>query len=160
MVSAVMKFKKKTTTTTTTKKTLAPRKKGYNKPREHIEKQRRYFADKGPSSQSHGFSSSQVWMWEKEKGSEVAQLCPTPWDRVYCSLPGSSIHEILQAIILEWVAISSSRGIFPTQRSNLCLPYCSQMLYPLSHQGSPLRMWELDHKESWALKNWCFELQY
>jgi len=33
------------------------------KPRQHIKKQRHYFADKGPSSQSYGFSSSRVWMW-------------------------------------------------------------------------------------------------
>ena len=33
-------------------------------PREHIEKQRHYFANKGPSSQGYGFSSSHVWMWE------------------------------------------------------------------------------------------------
>ena len=34
------------------------------KPRQHIKKQRHYFANKGPSSQSCGFSSSHVWMWE------------------------------------------------------------------------------------------------
>ena len=34
--------------------------------RQHIKKQRHYFADKGPSSQSYGFSSSHVWMWELE----------------------------------------------------------------------------------------------
>ena len=33
-------------------------------PRQHIKKQRHYFANKGPSSQSYSFSSSQVWMWE------------------------------------------------------------------------------------------------
>ena len=33
-------------------------------PRQHIKKQRHYFPDKGPSSQSYGFSSSHVWMWE------------------------------------------------------------------------------------------------
>ena len=42
--------------------------------------------------------------------SEVAQSCPTLWDPVDCSPPGSSIHGILQARILEWVAISFSRG--------------------------------------------------
>ena len=42
--------------------------------------------------------------------SEVAQSCPTLCDPVDCSLPGSSIHGILQARILEWVAISFSRG--------------------------------------------------
>ena len=36
------------------------KKKGYDQPRQHIKKQRRYFADKGPSSQSYGFSSSHV----------------------------------------------------------------------------------------------------
>ena len=37
-------------------------KKSYNQPRQHIKKQRHYFANKGPSSQSYGFSSSHVWI--------------------------------------------------------------------------------------------------
>ena len=44
------------------KKTLAPWKKSYDQPRQHIKKQRHYFTDKGPSSQGYGFSSSHVWM--------------------------------------------------------------------------------------------------
>ena len=59
-------------------KTLAPWKKSYDKLRQHVKRQRHYFADQGPSSQSYVFSSNHV------------------------------------------------------------------------------RMWELDHKEGWALKNWCF----
>ena len=43
---------------------LAPWTKSYDQPRHHIKKQRRYFADKCPSSQSYGFSSSHIWMWE------------------------------------------------------------------------------------------------
>ena len=43
-------------------KTLAPWKKSYDKPRQHIKKQRHHFADKGSSSQSYDFSSSHVWM--------------------------------------------------------------------------------------------------
>ena len=43
---------------------LAPWKKCYDQPRQHIKKQRHYFANKGPSSQSYGFSCSHVWMWE------------------------------------------------------------------------------------------------
>ena len=43
-------------------KMLAPWKKNYNKPRQHIKKQRDYFANKDPSSQGYGFSSSQVQM--------------------------------------------------------------------------------------------------
>ena len=42
----------------------APWNKSYEQPRQHIKKQRRYFANKGPSSQSYGFFSSHVWMWE------------------------------------------------------------------------------------------------
>ena len=45
---------------------LAPWKKSYDQPRQHIEKQRYYFADKCPSSQSYGFSSTHVWMRELE----------------------------------------------------------------------------------------------
>ena len=41
---------------------------------------------------------------------KVAQLCPTLCDSMDCSLPGSSVHVILQARILEWGAISLSRG--------------------------------------------------
>ena len=43
-------------------KMLAPWKKSYNKPREHIKKQRHYLANKVSSSQNYGFSSSHVWM--------------------------------------------------------------------------------------------------
>ena len=45
-------------------KRLAPWKKSYDQPRQHIKKQRHYFSDKGPSSQSYDFSSSLVWIWE------------------------------------------------------------------------------------------------
>ena len=44
------------------------------------------------------------------EGSEVAQSCPTLFDPTDCSLQGSSVHGILQARVLEWVAISFSRG--------------------------------------------------
>ena len=43
---------------------LAPWRKNYDQPRQHIKKQRHYFANIGPSSQSYGFSSSHIWMWE------------------------------------------------------------------------------------------------
>ena len=57
MVAAAMKLKK----------TLAPWKKSYDQRRQCIKKQRHYFSDKGPSSQSYGFSSSHVWMWELDR---------------------------------------------------------------------------------------------
>ena len=43
---------------------LTPWKESYDQPKQHIKKQRCYFANKGPSSQSYGFSSLHVWMWK------------------------------------------------------------------------------------------------
>ena len=64
----------------------------------------------------------------------ISQSCPTLYNPMDCSLPDSSVHEILQARILEWVAISISRGMFPTQRLNQGLLRCRQILHHLSHQ--------------------------
>ena len=44
----------------------------YDQPRQHIKKQRHYFANKGPSSQGYGFSSGHVWMWELDCGESWA----------------------------------------------------------------------------------------
>ena len=65
---------------------------------------------------SLGFSRQEHWsglpfpspMHESENESEVAQSCPTPSDPMDCSLPGSSIHGIFQARVLEWGAIAFS----------------------------------------------------
>ena len=43
---------------------FSPWKESYDKPRQHVKKQRHYFVNKGPSSQSYGFSSNHVWMWD------------------------------------------------------------------------------------------------
>ena len=49
-------------------------KESYEKPRQSIKKQRHYFADKGPCSQSYGFSSCHVWMWELEQKKAEHQI--------------------------------------------------------------------------------------
>ena len=56
---------------------LAPWKKSYDQPRQHIKKQRHYFANKGPPSQGYGFSSSHVLMWELDykKSWELKNWC-------------------------------------------------------------------------------------
>ena len=59
----------------------------------------------------------------------VAQLRLTLCDPMDCSLPGSSVHGILQARILEWILL--------IQGQNLGLLHCRQILYRLSQQGSP-----------------------
>ena len=59
---------------------------------------------------------------KKKKKSEVPQSCPTLCDPVDCNLPGSSIRGILQARILEWVAISFSRAFSqPKDRTQVSL---------------------------------------
>jgi len=47
---------------------------------------------------------------KRRQFSLVAQSCPTLCDPMDCSMPGFPVHAILQARILEWVAISSSKG--------------------------------------------------
>ena len=56
---------------------FAPWKKSYDQPRQRIKKQRHYFANKGPSSQSYGFSSGHVQMWElgHKEGWEPKNWC-------------------------------------------------------------------------------------
>ena len=66
----------------------------------------------------------------------VSQSCLTLCDPMEGSPPGSSVHGILQARILEWVATPFSRGFSP-QGLNPGLPHCRRILYHLSHQGSP-----------------------
>ena len=65
------------------------------------------------------------------------QSCLTLCDPMDWSLLGSSVHGILQARILEWVAISFSRESSPTQTPNPGLPHCRQILYCLSHREVP-----------------------
>ena len=69
--------------------------------------------------QSLGFSRREHWVgchfllqcMKVKSGSEVAQSCPTPSDPMDRSLPGSSIHGIFQARVLEWVAIAFSERL-------------------------------------------------
>ena len=68
------------------------------------------------------------------------QSCPTLCDPVACSPPGSSVHGILQARILEWATMPSSRGIFQAQGLKPSLPEFPAFQadsWPLSHLESP-----------------------
>ena len=76
-----------------------------------------------------------------EKESVVTQSCPTLCNPMDYSPPGSSVHGVLQARILKWIAIpffrKSSR---PSDRT-----WVRQILYHLSHQGSPISMKHLSY---------------
>ena len=90
--------------------------------------------------------------------SSVAQSCLTLCDPVDCSLPGSSIYGIFQARVLEWGAI-----IFSNDKPRQCI---KKQRHPFADKGpssqsygissSHVWMWELDCKESWTPKIWCF----
>ena len=54
----------------------------YDQPRQHIQKQRHYFANKGPSSWGYGFSSGHVWMWELDYKESWAQKNRCFWTMV------------------------------------------------------------------------------
>ena len=96
-----------------------------------------------------GVITSQVWMnyrnlpycygWKSE--SEVPQLCPTLCNPMDCNLPGSTLHGILQARVLEWVAISFSRGSsWPRVWTRIsCI---DRQTPPLSHRRILQNWWE------------------
>ena len=87
--------------------------------------------------------------------SEIAQSCPTLCDPIDCSLPGCSVHGIFQAIVLEWIAISFSRGS-SQPRARTWASHIVDRRFTVWATREVLWMWELDYKENWVLKNWCF----
>ena len=78
-------------------------------------------------------------MHESKSESEVTQLCPTLSDPMDCSPPGSSVHELSQARILEWVAFLSPRDLPDPGIDPLC-PALSGGSLPLRHQGLPFKL--------------------
>ena len=73
---------------------------------------------------------------DAESENEVAQSFPTLCNPVDCSLPGSSVHGIFQARILEWVAISFSRGSSRPRNRTRVSCIAGRHFYHLSHLGS------------------------
>ena len=102
--------------------------------------------------------SNKVYCWLYSQGNKnftsLFYLLSDPMD---CSLPGPSVHGILQARILEWVAIPFS-GSLPYQGSNLGLWHCKQILYSLSHQWSPFYWWIVNVRTVKVFEAvfWCY----
>ena len=90
---------------------------------------------------------------------KVTQSCLTLCDPMDCSPAGNSVHGILQARTIEWVAITLCRGIFPFQGSNLELRECRQILYRLSHQES-LRVESNDQPQGCGLNTVSYFFGY
>ena len=122
-----------------------------------LKKQRHHFANKGPYNQSYGFSCSYVQMWEK--WSEVTQSCLTLCDPMDCSLLGSSVHAVFQARVLEWVAISFSKGS-SQPRNWTWSPALQEDALPSEPPGKPrCENWiikKTEHQRIDAFKLWCW----
>ena len=88
------------------------------------------------------------------KWSCSAVSCPTLCEPRDCSLPGSSIHGIFQARVLEWVAISFSRGFSQLRYRTQVSHIAGKTLYCLSHQGSPMCFYVLFNFEKGILISW------
>ena len=101
-------------------KMSAPWKKNYDQPGQHIKKQRRYFANKRPSSQSYSFSSSHVWMWvlDLKKSWRIDALELWCWKRLLrfpwtARRPNQSIiKEFSPEYILEWLILKLNLQYF------------------------------------------------
>ena len=92
------------------------------------------------------------WKW---KSLSHVPFFATPWTILYYpwNSPGQNTGV---------GSLSILQGIFTSQGSNPGLLHCRRILYQLSPKGSydfsssHVWIWELDYKESWVLKNWCF----
>ena len=82
---------------------------------------------------------------------DIAQLCLTLCNLMDRSLPGSSIHGIFQARVLEWAAISFSRGSSQPRVQTRVSCIVGRRFYCLSHQGSPYHMGHLPKPPTFGL---------
>ena len=121
--------------------TRAPWKKSYNKPRQHIKKQRHYFANKGLYSQSYGFSSSHVQIWEldNKKGWVPKNWC------FWIVVPGKILESPLHCQELKPVSPKGKQPLIFFGRTDA--------------EVEATILWPPDAK-SWLIrKDWCWERQ-
>ena len=114
--------------------TLAPWKKSYNKPGQCIKKQRHHLSNKGPYSQSYGFSSSRVWMWELDYEEGWA---PKNW----CF----------------WTVVWENHNSWHSWASLGCKEI--QPVHPKGNQSWILKDWCWNGNSN-TLATWCEELTY
>ena len=102
--------------------------KSYDQSRQHIKKQRHYFANKDLSSQSYGFSSSHVWMWDQIRSDQLlnrVRLFATPWIAArQASLSITNSRSLLKLMSIE--------SVMPSSHLILCRPLLLLPLIPPS----------------------------
>ena len=109
---------------------------------------------KGPISKCSRFGDSDLSPWIRCEHCSVAQLCLTLGDPMDCSPPGSSVHGVLQARILEWVAMPSPRRSSRPRDWTLrllCLLHWQADSLPPSHLGSPMNLLRGGERQSSSL---------
>ena len=136
-------------------KTLVPWKKSYGQPRKHIKNQRHYFANKGPSSQSYGFSSGHVCMWELDhKDSWVPKNRCFYWRRLLRVLWTASrssqsvLKEISPEYSLEGLMLKLKLQYFGTQ----CIWKKFSRQLPITSKRLALISWTVPAA---AVMRWC-----
>ena len=115
---------------------LAPWKESYDQPRQQIKKQRHYFAHKGPSSQSYGFSSSLVWIWELDYKESWAPKNSCFWIVVLektleSSMDWKKIQPVYPKGNQSWIFIGRTDA--EAGNSNTLATWCKE----LTHQKRP-----------------------
>ena len=121
---------------------LTPWNESYNQPRQHIKKQRHYFANKGLSSQGYGFSNGHLWMWELDYKESWALKNWCFWTVV--------LEKILEILRVPWIARRSNQSILKG-----ISPVCSleELMLKLKLQYFGHLSEELTHLK----RPWCWE---
>ena len=140
-------------------KTLAPWKKSHDQPRQCIKKQRHYFADKGPSSQSHGFPNCHVWMWELDYKESRALKNWCFWTVVLektleSPLDSKEIQPVHPELNQSWIFIG--RTDVEAEAPVLCLPDAKNWL--IGKDPDAGKDWRLEEKGMTGWDGWMASL--
>ena len=90
---------------------LVPWKKSYDQPRQHIKNQRHYFANRGLSCQSYGFSSSHVWIQELAIQPSHPLLTILFLSSIFPSISPSNEYSGLISFRIDWLVSLQSKGL-------------------------------------------------
>ena len=113
---------------------FTPWKENYDQPRQHIKKQRHYFVNEGPSTQSYGFSSSHVWIWELDLKNKNKNWAPKNWC-FWTVVLEKTLESPLDCKEIQPVHPkknqygSSLEGLMLKQNSNILATWCEELTH-------------------------------
>ena len=129
------------------KRVLTPWKKSYEQPSQHIIKQRHYFANKGPFSQSYGLSTNHVWMWELDYKESWAQKNWFFWTvalekTLESPLDSKEIQPVYAKGNQSWIFIGRTDA--ETETPNTLTTWCEELIYSKNLDDG--KVWWQDEK--------------